>query len=169
MTASLRRLARNEQGQDLVEMTILLPVLLLVVFAVIEFGSMLDSQQSMSLLTREGANIASRGEDLNTVLNVTMQNGSELQLDTRGGAVLSRILVENATATIEQQVASAGYASSSQMGAPGDEVPSITGINMVDGSRVHVMEIFYARPTLTPLAAFFSGTIPDVLYDRSVF
>ena len=85
MRPALRRLARNEKGQDLVEMTILLPVLLLVVFAVIEFGSMLDSQQSMSYLTREGANIASRGEDLNSVLNVTMQNGASLQLDTRGG------------------------------------------------------------------------------------
>ena len=27
----------------------------------------------------------------------------------------------------------------------------------------------YDRPTLTPLAAFFSGSVPDPMYDRSVF
>lgn len=165
----LRRLARNERGQDLVELTIVAPLLLLIVFAIIEFGGMLDSQQAMSYLTREGANIASRGEDLDNVLNVTMQNGSEIGLDSRGGAVVSRVVVENSVAKIDEQVASSGYASASRVGNAGDIVASMAQVNLVDGSRLHVVEVFYQRPSVTPLMGFFSGSIPDVMYDKSVF
>ena len=66
------RLARGQRGQDLVELTILTPLLLLIVLGIIEFGSLLDSQQAMSYLSREGANIASRGAPLGEVLTVTM-------------------------------------------------------------------------------------------------
>jgi len=32
-----------------------------------------------------------------------------------------------------------------------------------------VVEVFLRRPPATPLGNFFSGTIPDVLYDRAIF
>ena len=76
-----RRLLREESGQDLVELTIVMPLLLLVVLAIIEFGSILDSQQAVSYLTREGANIASRGTALDTVLAVTLRNGESIRLE----------------------------------------------------------------------------------------
>ena len=98
----LERLRRDERGQDLVELTIAMPILLLVIFAILEFGNILDSQQAISYLTREGANIASRGATLDEVLDVTMQNGGEIQLDTRGGVVVSRVLIEAAVPTIDQ-------------------------------------------------------------------
>ncbi len=165
----LRRLAGNDSGQDLAELTIVTPLLLLVVFGIIEFGAMLDSQQAMSHLTREGANIASRGTALDTVLAVTMQNGSEMQLDTRGGAVVSKILIQGTVPTVNQQVASAGYSTASRVGGPGDPVGAVSGMNLADGASVYVVEVFYDRPTLTPLQAFFSGSIPNVMYDRAVF
>ena len=117
-----RRLASNDLGQDLVELTMVTPIMLLVVFGIIEFGSILDSQQAMSHLTREGANIASRGAPLDTVLAVTLRNGADIELDARGGAVVSRVLVEGGVPNVDYQVASAGYAGASQLGNPGDPV-----------------------------------------------
>ena len=48
-------------------------------------------------------------------------------------------------------------------------VGTIPGLNLPEGASVHVVELFYDRPTLTPLQAFFTGSLPDVLYDRYVF
>jgi Flp pilus assembly protein TadG len=49
------RFRKDESGQDLVELVMVTPLLLLFVFGIIEFGSILDSQQAVSYLTREGA------------------------------------------------------------------------------------------------------------------
>ena len=164
-----RRLGMSETGQDIVELAILAPILIVVVLGIIEFGSILDSQQAMSYLTREGASIASRGTPLDEVLTVTMNNGSEIQLDTRGGAVVSRVRVEGSVPQIEEQVTSPGYVAASHVGSVGDPVGSMSGLNLSEGTTVYVVEVFYERPMLTSITGFFSGTIPDVMYDRAIF
>ncbi len=163
------RLVRSQQGQDLVELTILIPLLLIFVFGIIEFGSLMDSQQAMTHLSREGANIASRGAPLDEVLTVTLDNGRELRLQERGGVVVSRILVYDEGPQVEEQVSSPGYAEASRMGGLGDPVGVIAEVDLDEGSNVYVVEIFYERPTITPLMAFFDGTIPEVMYDRAIF
>ena len=163
------RLARDERGQDVVELTILLPLLLLIVFGIIEFGSLIDSQHAMSYLTREGANIASRGAPLGDVLTVMLENGSEIGLDERGGVIVTRVRVEESVPEVVAQVASNGYVGASRLGGPGDQIASLLGGSLGEGSSVHVVEIFYLRPMLTPFANFFSGTVPEPMYDRSVF
>jgi Flp pilus assembly protein TadG len=165
----IRQLAREESGQDLVELTIVTPVLLLVLLAIIEFGGLIDSQQELSYLTREGASIASRGTAIDTVLAITLQNGQDIGLSSRGGAVVSRVTMSGGAAEVSAQVASPGYASASRMGAAGDQVGSIEDLALADGTSVHVVEVFLERPTSTPLLNFFSGSIPEVMYDRAIF
>lgn len=162
-------LRRDERGQDLVELTVVAPLLLLLLFGIVEFGSIFDSQHTMSYLTREGASIASRGTPLDTVLAVTMRNGADIGLSDRGGAVVSRVTVAGSTAEVEEQVASPGYASASRIGSPGDDIESISALNLEDGASVYVVEVFLNRSNLTPIMGFFSGSIPEVLYDRAVF
>lgn len=145
------------------------PLLLLLVFGIIEFGSILDSEQTISYLAREGANIASRGTALDTVLAVTMRNGEDIQLDTRGGAVVSRVLVAGSTPQVEEQFASPGYTSASHVGGVGDDVAAMESLNLAEGASVYVVEIFYQRAELTPLAGLLSGSLPEVLYKRAVF
>ncbi len=168
-TRSLGQLAWDERGQDLVELTILTPLLLLIVLGIIEFGSLIDSQQAMSYLTREGANIASRGAPLGEVLTVTMDNASELRLDERGGVVVSRVRVRESGPEVEAQVSSPGYAAASRLGGPGDPVGVIAEAGLDEGTSVHVVELFYQRPMITPISGFFDGEIPTVMYDRAVF
>jgi hypothetical protein len=163
------RLAREESGQDLVELTVVTPVLLLVLLAIIEFGGLIDSQQELSYLTREGASIASRGTAIDTVLAITLQNGEDIGLSSRGGAVVSRVTMNGGDAEIQAQVASPGYGSASRIGESGDEVASISGLAVADGASLHVVEVFLERPMNTPILNFFSGSIPEVMYDRAIF
>lgn len=48
---------KNEKGQALVEFAIILPILLLLVMGILEFGMMLNSYLTIQNLTREGARL----------------------------------------------------------------------------------------------------------------
>jgi hypothetical protein len=49
------------RGQALVEFTLLLPLLLLILLAVVEFSFLLHDQHVLTRMTREGSNLISRG------------------------------------------------------------------------------------------------------------
>ena len=70
------RLIAQDRGQELAEAAIILPILLIMVFAVIEFGNAYSVIHTMAGLSREGANIAARGTSLDTTLQVVISNGS---------------------------------------------------------------------------------------------
>src|SRR3990172_5805826 len=56
-----RRLLRGRRGQSLVEFSLVLPVLLIMVFGIIDFGLGLRSYISLTNATREGARFAAVG------------------------------------------------------------------------------------------------------------
>lgn len=57
----LRRLRRGGRGQSLVEFSLLLPVMLIIIFGIIDFGMGLRSYISLTNATREGARFAAVG------------------------------------------------------------------------------------------------------------
>ena len=57
----LRRLIRGGRGQSLVEFVLVLPIFLILIFAVIDFGMGLRSYISLTNATREGARFAAVG------------------------------------------------------------------------------------------------------------
>jgi Flp pilus assembly protein TadG len=57
----LRRLLRGRRGQSLVEFSLVLPVLLIIVFGIVDFGMGLRSYISLTNATREGARFAAVG------------------------------------------------------------------------------------------------------------
>ena len=54
----VRGTLRHEQGQSLVEFALSLPVLMLILFALAEFGLMLNDQVSIANAARDGARVA---------------------------------------------------------------------------------------------------------------
>lgn len=56
-----RWLRRSEWGQSLVEFAMVVPLLLLLVFGIIDFGRLLMNQVTLTNAVREGARIASVG------------------------------------------------------------------------------------------------------------
>ena len=119
----LDRLIAQEQGQELAEAAIVLPILLIMMFAVIEFGNAYSVVHTMAGLSREGANIAARGTSLDTTLQVVLNNGSDIQLSSLGGSIVTRIQVQSGTAMVTNQVASPGYTGVSRIGAVGKVQP----------------------------------------------
>lgn len=56
-----RRSARNEEGQSLVEMALALPILLLILLGIIQFGFVFSGQIALTGAAREGARLAAIG------------------------------------------------------------------------------------------------------------
>ncbi len=150
-------------------MVLVAPILLIVLFGVFELGHAFDVAHTLAGLAREGANIASRGTALDTVLDVTMQNGSSIGLGRDGGAVVSELEVKGGVPRIVSQVASSGYAGHSRLGRTGDPASALTGLGLVDGRTVYAVEVFYAYDPLTPIGRLVPGMIPGTVYDRAFF
>jgi hypothetical protein len=55
---------RDQKGQALVELALILPLLLLLAFGTIEFSNMIDINLALTHVTREGANLTSRDRTL---------------------------------------------------------------------------------------------------------
>jgi len=55
----LRRLSSDEEGQSLLEMAMILPLLLMIVLGTLEFGMIFDHHLSLEYATREGARTGS--------------------------------------------------------------------------------------------------------------
>ena len=58
MSARQQRWRRRDAGASAVEMAIVLPLLVLLVFGIIDFGRMLNAQIQLSQAAREGVRLA---------------------------------------------------------------------------------------------------------------
>jgi len=78
----------REQGAAAVEMALILPVLLIVVFGIIEFGFVFNAQISLTQAVREGVRVGAIGDDL-TAAN--MVGRMEEAYSGIGGGTLSGV------------------------------------------------------------------------------
>lgn len=103
---------KNEKGQSLVEFAILLPILLLILMGILEFGIMLNSYLTINNSAREGARLGIvAGSDLeireliynispnidtgNLIVNITPSEGSR-----KSGGTLTVEIIYNYQVTI---------------------------------------------------------------------
>ncbi len=166
---AFRRIIRDESGQELVEMAMVLPFLLVVVLGIVEFGSMFGTQHTLTSLGREGANIAARGAPLDTVNALMLENGAEIDLAGHGGSIVSRVVVEDSVPTITEQVATGVYAGQSRIGNPGQPATGLDQLEGSEGASFYVVELFYVYDDRTPLGRAFGTIVPDMLYSRAIF
>jgi Flp pilus assembly protein TadG len=74
-TASLnRRRPRRDSGAAAVEMALVLPLLLFVVFGVVDFGRMLNAQLTLTQAAREGARAAALGQSADARVQAAATN-----------------------------------------------------------------------------------------------
>ncbi len=168
-TLAAKLCVRNRKGQALAEATLVMPFLLVVLLGVIESGNGLSIKHKMITISREGANIASRGSSLQETLNTVMALGGEINLLETGGAVITRIIVDEGEPLVDGQVAFGSYSGSSRFGVVGDVATPLTDINTVEGQAFYVVEIFYEYEGLTPIGRLLPDGWVDQMYERAVF
>ena len=146
-----------------------LPLILFLLLGMLEIGNALAVSHTLSRLSREGANIASRGTSLDTVLTVMATNGEDIHLGRRGGSVVSKVAVRSDGILILDQVITPGLEDKSRIGTIGSNPVSFASYGLEAGNTHYVVEVFYHYRPITPFARLFESALPDPIYERAVF
>jgi Flp pilus assembly protein TadG len=170
MDRLLPRQRDDQSGQALLEFVFIGTFLLVMAFGLIDFARALIARQVLTNVTREGANLASRGTTMTNALNAVITSAVPLNLNQTGYVILSTVYRNTSgTATVANQVTQGGYPSTSKIGAVGQPAAlpntSIPGTN----ETVIVAEVFYRFVPVTPLGKLLNVALPTQLYDVAFF
>jgi hypothetical protein len=169
---------RNDKGAALIEFCLILPVFLVLVFAIIDFGRLIHARLIITNVTREGANLASRDIKSGTDL-IAMLRSSATPLDLNGAG---RICISSIEAGITTRTApiistqnppvcsgsltaASGAASGINAGATNLGLTGVMYNHLVfkqankasDINGVIVVETFYRFTPITPLPNFITN------------
>ena len=181
-----RKSGMGECGQVLLEFALTLPLLVVLVFGLIDFSRGIYIQQVLVSLTRDSSLMAARGTlpaDVVTVLttNTNTTGTSPLDLMNRGRIIITPVINNGTDAIPVYQVAAAQYSAGTCQGCT--TMNSRVGANVVGssatlppqpadgnsfpqpGKTVYVTEIFYAYQALTPIGTLLARVMPSQLYD----
>jgi hypothetical protein len=159
------------RGTAVVELGLSLLFLLLMVFGIIDFGRALLFRHALTSMSREAANLESRGTPMDTTLQSTLDNSGAADLARKGYVILSAVSRdERGELRIVRQVSGGGAPASSRVGSrssgqvllPNDGVP-------LRGQTLYVAEIFLQFEPVTPIGALLHTRLPPVLYDVAYF
>jgi len=170
----LIRSFRNDKGVAALELCLILPVLLVMVFAIIDFGLLINARLIIANIAREGGNLASRdikaGNDL---IKMLQASAKPLNLQGDGRICISSIVAGTlhnppAISGTDPQVCVGSLAASSHISAGGtlgltqkvyDHLVFKQENNASDINGVTVVETFYKYKPITPLPKFITNIL----------
>lgn len=184
MTAapSINKMFRSKKGQSLVELTFITPLMLLLVYGVVEVGSVISTYLTITHTTREGANLTSRGTAPNTALDAIIAAAAPTIRDNNQAQwtiIYSRLVQKLGTACTpsctyivddlqpDGQIVRGSFGQPSQLGNVGDTV-TIPGVRDVGPSQIfHAIEVYYDYGP--SVITFIGNNINQTFYERSIF
>ncbi len=174
----IRNLLRCKQGQSFVEVTLITPLMLFLIFGVVEVGSIISTYLTLTHTTREGANLTSRGTDPNMALDAIIASASPTISNAKPGQW--RIIYTQIVQTpgvpcapqcaweVGSQIVRGSYAHQSKIGTKVGDAVTLSGIeNVVAGQTFHAIEAYYnyGPVVITSVADGLNQTF----YDRTLF
>jgi hypothetical protein len=169
---------RSEKGQALIELTLMFPFLLLLLYGTIEIATAISAYHTLTGITREGANLTSRGETPDTALDaivassaptITAANSAQWHI------IYSKIVQDPSipctaapcTYIIESQKDRGGLGQGSQLGGVGATV-TIPGTDSINpGQTFHAFEAYYDYGP--NVFSFVGSSLNKIFYDRGIF
>jgi hypothetical protein len=187
MPSSIKKIFRSNKGQSLIELTLITPLMLLLVFGVVEVGSVISTYLTITHTTREGANLTSRGTPPNAALDAIIAAAAPTIRDDnqpQWTVIYSRIIQDGTVpcsftppppctyiidTAPDGQIVRGSFGQPSQLGNQGDVVnTNLVGLdNVAPFQTFHAIEVYY---DYGPNAITFIGNnINQTFYERSLF
>ena len=173
--------AHGQRGASAVEFAIILPILLMMVFAAIDFGRLFHARLVLTNLSREGASLVSREIKSATQVSTMLQAGaSPLDMSANGKIYIWVIKEGNKTVPYPTASKSADVGSLNVPSTINNDPENMLGLNKevydqlvyddaenkktANISQIAVVEVFYLYKPITPIVI---GN--KVLSSRAVF
>ena len=167
---------KAERGASLVELAFILPILVVLVFAVVEFGRIIQARLVITNVSREGGSLASRSIQVGpNVITMLQASAAPLDLKNAYGRIWVTRIQAGTAANPDPTIASRDNggllnASSSITGSVGAKPGGLSAAiynhlrfetqqNMADIAEVTVVEVFYLHRPITPLPGFVTSSI----------
>jgi len=178
---------RNDSGQALLELALVIPILLTFVFGLVDFGRAMYDMEVITNLAGEGSSLASRGTSAADTVTAVLAD-ADINMTAAGCVIVTTIKNPNGTtnpryAIQTQATGGAGSCavSQSQVGQCQPSNGSCTGtatlpatmqavLNLRSQTIIAVTEITFTYHTITPIGYLLHKTnwLPSSLY-RAAF
>jgi Flp pilus assembly protein TadG len=174
--------SRSRSGQALVEFMLVALILLLLLFGLIDFSRALSTWQVLVNVSREGSNLAARGNGSNTTevisiaLGTVVSNAIPLNISANGEVIITAVENSNSTFVVTQQMRLGGLAKASIVAPNGtSSTPKMpisataAGTFPQPNQTTYITEVFYSYSPVTPIGKLLGLTLPSTLYDVAYF
>lgn len=164
----------DERGAALVELAFCLPLILVLVFGLIDFSQIILDNEKMSGISRQGSDLISRGTTMAVTLTALNTQGASMNIGTQGMIILTEVVNDsNGNPEIEfQQGASTGIPVASKVGTGVGNpaiVPSNASTVLSAGQTLYITEVFYSYKPMTPIGGFLKTSLASNLYEVAYF
>lgn len=176
---SIRKTLYANKGQALVELTVMFPLMLALLYGAIEVGSLISDYLTITHTTREGADLTSRGTPPNTALDAIITAAAPTIRSNNLGQwrVIYSKISQNpgipcppkpCVYRVESQIVRGNFAQNSEIGAVNQNI-NLPGTADIDPGQIfHAIEVYY---DYTPNVMTYVGSdlINKTFYERSIF
>jgi Flp pilus assembly protein TadG len=164
----------DERGLALVELAICLPVLLVLVFGLIDFSQIIYDDEQITGLSRQGSDLASRGTSLTSTVSALVVQGAPLNIGTNGRIILTEVAYNssNIPQIVAQAESPAGISVSSAVGSGvgnSANMPPSSSTVLAAGQTLYITEVFYSYSPITPVGGLLHKSLASTLYDVAYF
>ena len=167
MRTRLARLGRR--GAAIVEFAFVAALILALVFGLIDFSRGFGLKHRAAALSREAANLASRGTELPEAVDAIVDAAQPVDLTTDGSVVLTRLEKETAAGSFVITEQRKSGTRESKLGKTGATVAVPNVGDYPAGSVLFAGEVFITFESVTPFSALQGVLMPDEVYENSVF
>ena len=115
----IKRLKNRAEQEALIELALCVPILLVLVFGVIDFSQIIFDKQVMAGLSRQGSNLASRGTPLTNTVTALGIQGASLKIGTKGRIIVTEVAndVQGIPQIVDQVQSPTGVSVASAIGS----------------------------------------------------
>lgn len=166
----------KQTGQAVVEFAIVLPLLLLLLMGIYDFACALRANNSISNMSREGANLASRPsagmqDKRQDIMNALAATAQPLNMRENGMMFITVIQGDTIRSQERWENGSLRDAVASRLGTPTPSEPhpkaqGVASLALAPDQTAYVVEVFYNYRSLFSSNALLLG---GELYSRTVF